>query len=67
LSDKIILAIVAIVAVCATSFTAMVGLLLYFSDKRIKAGWTTKAEVKDVKAMTGVNIEADPEKKDRIE
>ena len=52
------LAVVAIVALCFVAFVAIVSLLFYFSDKRIKAGWTTKAEAKNVKAVSDVNIEA---------
>lgn len=54
----VVLAIVAITAVCLVSFVTLVALLIYFTEKKIKAGWKAKAEGKDGKAETDVNIEA---------
>jgi len=54
----LILVIVSIVALCFVAFVSIIGLLFYFSDKRIKAGWSTKAEANNIKAMSDVNIEA---------
>lgn len=65
MSDNLIvvLAIVAIVAICLVSFVTLVTLLIYFTEKKVIAGWKVKTERKDIKAETNLEIEASEQKK----
>lgn len=54
----VVLSIVAIVAISLVAFVALVALIIYFTEKKIVAGWRIKAEKEDIKTETDVKIEA---------
>lgn len=63
-SDKMniifIICVIAIVA-CVAIF-GMVVLLIYFSDKRIKVKWQSKAQRRNANAETSIDIDANKTK-----
>ena len=62
----IVLAIVAIVAVSLVAFVALVTLAIYFTEKKIIAGWNFKAEKENIKTETDVKIEETEQQKKLI-
>ncbi|HEY8362181.1 MAG TPA: hypothetical protein VIK77_04785 [Tissierellaceae bacterium] len=57
-----IIVVVAIIALCLIASVSIVGLLFYFSDKRLKASLSAKAEVNHVRASTDINIATEEQK-----
>ncbi len=54
----IVLSIVAIVAITTIAFVALVSLNIYFTEKKIVAGYKSKTEVEGIKTESNVSIEA---------
>jgi len=50
----LIIVVVAIIALCLIASVSIVGLLFYFSDKRLKASLSAKTEGNHVRASTDI-------------
>ncbi|MBU5438928.1 hypothetical protein KQI42_12950 [Tissierella sp. MSJ-40] len=60
-----ILAVVSITAITIVSFVALVSLMIYFTEKKIIAGFKSKTEIKDLKSESNIRIEAIKEEKEK--
>jgi hypothetical protein len=59
----VVLSIIAIVAISLVAFVALVALAIYFTEKKVVAGWKVKAEKENIKTETDVKIEASEQQK----
>ncbi|WP_156936327.1 hypothetical protein [Clostridiisalibacter paucivorans] len=57
------MAIVAITAITIVAFVTLVSIMVYFTEKKIKAGFKSKAESINTKTESDVTIEAIDDKK----